>query len=76
MHMQLLRTTVRLSPPLKKAAEKKAFEMNTTFQALLEKALESYLQQDSRRSAQKLIFRDRNLGVPLDELNREDLYAD
>lgn len=76
MHMQLLRTTVRLTPPLKKAADKKALELNTTFQALLERALENYLQQDSRRIAQKLIFRDRNLGAPLDELSREDLYAD
>ncbi len=74
--MQLQRTTVRLHPHLKKAAERKALELDITFQSLLEKALDLYLKQASRRTARKIVFKDRNLGVPLDQLDRETIYAD
>lgn len=74
--MQLIRTTVRFRQPLKRAAEQKALELSITFQALLERALEKYLQQESYHKAQKLVFRDKNIGVPLDQLTREDIYAD
>ena len=74
--MQLTRTTVRFRSPLKKAAEMKAVELDITFQALLERALELYLNQESYKKARKLVFRDKNIGVPLDHLNREDIYAD
>lgn len=74
--MQLTRTTVRLKPPLKKAAELKALELDITFQALLERAIEKYLQDESYIKAQTLIFKDRKLGAPLDDLIREELYVD
>lgn len=74
--MQLIRTTVRLRPQIKKAAELKALKLNVTFQALLEKALEMYLNQESRRHARKLVFKARDIGAPLDQLDREAIYAD
>lgn len=74
--MQLTRTTVRLTPQLKRAAEAKALELNLTFQAVLSQALELYLSAEGRRKTKRIIFRERNLGVPLDNLNRDDLYAD
>ncbi|HYD34747.1 MAG TPA: hypothetical protein VD999_01625 [Vitreimonas sp.] len=74
--MQLIRTTIRLRPQLKKAAEMKALKLNMTFQALLEKAIEAYLSQESRQQAQKLVFKARDLGTPLDQLDREAIYAD
>ena len=51
--MQLTRTTVRFRSPLKKAAEMKAVELDITFQALLERALELYLNQESYKKARK-----------------------
>jgi len=74
--MHLIRTTVRLNPPLKKAAEMKALELNITFQALLERAVEKYLQYESSQKAKKLVFKSRSMGSPLDDLTREDIYAD
>ncbi len=74
--MQLVRTTIRLTPQLKKTADLKAFRSNTTFQSLVEKALDNYLNQESRHHAQKLVFKDKNIGVPLDQLSREDIYVD
>jgi len=74
--MQLARTTVRLHPQIKKAAEMKALELDMTFQAFLEKAIEIALRQESHRSALKLVFKDRNMGVALDQLDREDIYVD
>jgi hypothetical protein len=74
--MQLIRTTIRLKAPLKQAAEKKALELNVSFQTLLHQALESYLKHESRRKAQRIVFHAQDLGVPLDKLSREDIYAD
>ncbi|HEX7017540.1 MAG TPA: hypothetical protein VF209_01375 [Patescibacteria group bacterium] len=74
--MQLSRTTVRLRPQLKKAAELKALNLNLTFQALLEKALEMYLSQESRRQAKKIVFHARSVGTYPETLTREDIYAD
>jgi hypothetical protein len=76
MHMPLARTTIRLETQLKKAAEKRALELDLSFQALLEKALRSYLRQDSKVQAKKLVFKARDLGKPLDQLTRDDIYAD
>ena len=74
--MQLTRTTVRLQPQIKKAAERKALELDISFQALLEKAVEAYLYQESQHKAHQLVFHDKKMGVPLDQLDREDIYAD
>lgn len=74
--MQLVRTTIRIQQPLKKAAEKKAQELDISFQLLLTKALEQYLAQKSKVKAQSIVFDDKNIGVALDNLSREDIYAD
>jgi hypothetical protein len=74
--MNLTRTTVRLPEPLKKAAVTKALELNITFQDLVSQALSSFLNQMSRKKAKKIVFPSHDLGVPLDNLTREDYYAD
>ncbi len=74
--MQLLRTTVRLHPALKKTATAKALELDISFQDLLGKALEDYLRNGSRQKARKIVFQSRSLGRPLDNLDREKIYAD
>lgn len=74
--MNLQRTTVRLEPTLKKAAERKALELDITFQDLFSEALRQYLQKKAFTKAKKLVFHTQSLGTPLDNVSREDLYAD
>lgn len=74
--MQLIRTTVRLRPDLKKAAERKALEEETTFGHIVHCALEDYLARAATRKARRLVFHTHDLGVPLDHLTRDDYYAD
>jgi len=54
----------------------KALRLDITFQALLERAIKSYLSQESLHQAKKLVFKDKDLGTPLDQLDREAIYAD
>lgn len=74
--MQLTRTTVRLNPTIKKAAQTKAIDMNVSLQDLFNKALENYLQQLAEKKAEKLVFHSQDMRVKLDKLSREDIYAD
>ena len=74
--MHLVRTTIRLRPDLKRAAERKALEEDTTLQALMHQALSDYLTHTARQNAQRLVFRTHDLGVPLDNLTRDDYYPD
>ncbi|MEK7544137.1 MAG: hypothetical protein AAB557_04665 [Patescibacteria group bacterium] len=74
--MQLIRTTFRLRPDLKKAVERKALEEDTTFQAIAHRALEDYLAKAAMRKAQRLVFHTHDLGVPLDNLTRDDYYPE
>lgn len=74
--MKLLRTTVRLQEHVKKAAEKRALEENTTLQDLLQRALLEYLDQAARRKAKRFIFHSHDLGLPLDNLRRKDYYPE
>lgn len=74
--MQLIRTTLRLKENLKKRAEKKAFDENVSLQAIFNAALELYLDQQAKRQAKKIVFKTHDLGVPLDNLRREDFYPD
>ncbi|MEX0896113.1 MAG: hypothetical protein WDZ94_04245 [Patescibacteria group bacterium] len=76
MQLEPTRTTIRLSPPLKKAAQKKAVELDISFQTLLSKALQRYLEYEAKKEAKKIVFRSKDIGVPLDNLTREDIYAD
>ncbi len=72
--MQLVRTTLRLPEYLKKAAERKALEESTTFQDILNRALENYMKEEGKKIAKKIVFKTHNLGVPLDNLTRDDYY--
>lgn len=74
--MQLVRTTIRLREPLKKAAERIALEENTTLQEIFNRALENYMQQEGRKEAKKIVFITHDLGAPLDNLRRKDYYPD
>lgn len=70
----LVRTTLRLEENIKRSAEKKAHEDNTTLQEIFNRALEEYLQKDAKKQAKKIIFKTHDLGVPLDNLRRKDFY--
>lgn len=72
----LVRTTLRLEENLKKSAQRKALEEDTTLQDIFNKALESYLQNQAKDKARKIVFKAKDLGVPLDNLTRSDFYPD
>ncbi|MBI2613295.1 MAG: hypothetical protein HYW62_00765 [Candidatus Levybacteria bacterium] len=74
--MQLIRTTLRLKENLKKRAEKKAFDENTSLQAIFNSALEQYLEKDAKKQAKRIVFKTHDLGVNLDNLRREDFYPE
>lgn len=74
--MELVRTTLRLKPNLKKAAERKALEEDMTLQEIFNDALEKYLEQEGRKEARKIVFGTHRLGAPLDNLTRDDYYPD
>jgi hypothetical protein len=73
--MQLVRTTLRLKPNLKKAAERKALDNNTTLQEIFNNALEDYLSKHAQAKAKKIVFKTYNIGKPLDNLTRADYYS-
>lgn len=72
----LIRTTLRLEENLKKSAERKALEEDTTLQDIFNKALESYLQNQAKKKAKKIVFITHNLGKALDNLTRKDYYPE
>ncbi|CAN5210666.1 hypothetical protein BH09PAT2_BH09PAT2_10180 [soil metagenome] len=74
--MQLVRTTVRLEKQLKKAVQKIVLEEDTTFQRILNHALKDYIEKKARKGIRKLKFPSINLGVPLDNLSRDDIYGE
>lgn len=74
--MQLQRTTLRLKSYLKKAAEEKALEENTSLQEIFNQALAAYLETDAKNKAKKIVFRTHDLGVNLDNLTRSNYYDD
>ncbi len=76
LHMQLIRTTLRLKENLKKQAEKRAIDENTSLQAIFNHALEKYLEKDAKNQAKKIVFKTHDLGVALDNLTRKDFYPD
>lgn len=73
--MVLIRTTLRLKEDLKKTAERKALEEDTSLQEVLNRALERYLQEEAKKKAKEIIFKTHSLGVPLDNLTRDDFYT-
>ena len=72
----LLRTTLRVKENLKKAAEYRALEENTTLQEIFNRALERYIEEGEKKEARKIVFKPHRLGVPLDNLTRDDYYSD
>lgn len=70
----LIRTTLRLEENLKKSAERKALEEDTTLQEIFNRALEEYLKNQAKRRAKKITFITHDLGEPLDNLTRDDYY--
>lgn len=74
--MNLIRTTLRLKEHLKKNAERKALEEDTTVQEILNRALENYLEKEGKKTAKKIVFKTHDLGEPLDKLTRDDFYSD
>ncbi len=74
--MDMIRTTLRLDPRLKKDAEKQAIENGTTLQALFNDALEVYLNNKAKTKAKKIVFHTHDLGEPLDNLSRGDYYPE
>jgi hypothetical protein len=72
--MQIARTTIRIKTELKKKAQKRALEGNTTLQEIVNNALRVYLAKEKPKKYRKLI--SFNLGVPLDNLTRDDIYGD
>ena len=72
----LVRTTLRIQDYLKKDAQRKALEEDTTLQDIFNKALESYLQNQAKRQAKKIVFKTHNLGEKLDNLTRKDYYPE
>lgn len=71
--LPLTRTTLRLNSRLKRIAEERARQSNTTLQDVFNQALEEYLDRTAKRQA-KLIFHSHSLGRPLDNLTRDDYY--
>lgn len=72
--MQQVRTTLRLRKDLKKQADDMAHAQETTLQAIFNKALENYLNQEDKKEAKKIVFKTHDLGVALDNLTRDDYY--
>lgn len=72
----LMRTTLRIEENLKKIAELKALEEDTTLQEIFNLALKEYLEKSARQNAKKIIFKTHHLGEPLDNLTRDDFYPD
>ena len=54
----LVKTTLRLKENLKKSAERKALEGDTTLQEVINSALENYLEKESRKPQLSLGFAD------------------
>jgi hypothetical protein len=72
--MNLTRTTLRINSNLKRAAEKRAAEQDTTLQAIFNDALAQYLDKQGKIKAQQIVFHTHDLGKPLDNLERDDYY--
>ena len=72
----MVKTTLRLQDSLKRAAQQQAIEEDTTLQDIINQALEQYLRKAAKQSAKKIVFKTHDLGVPLDNLTRDDYYPD
>lgn len=74
--MNLIRTSLRIEAPLKKGAEELALRNNITLQKVMNDSLRAYLSGQAQKKAKKIVFQSRDLGINVDNLTREDYYAD
>ncbi len=74
--MQLIRTTIRLPQQMKTAVEITAIKQRTTFQPIVTQAISQYMQKNTTKNLKKIKFMSKNLGSSLDNLTREEIYAD
>lgn len=72
----LVRTTLRIKENLKKSAEQRALQDDVTLQEIFNRALEHYLENEAKKEAKKIVFKTHDLGIPLDNLTRDDFYDD
>ena len=72
----LIRTTLRIEENLKRTAELKALDEDTTLQAIFNRALEEYLKNQAKKKSKKIKFITHNLGTALDNLRRKDYYPE
>lgn len=72
----LVRTTLRIKEDLKRSAERRAVEEDTTLQDIFNRALENYLLTQVKKDAKKIVFKTHNLGESLDNLTRDDFYPE
>ncbi len=76
LSMNLTRTTLRLDTSLKRAAQKQAYDEDTTLQAIFNDALRQYFDKQAKKKAHDIVFRSRNIGSGLDHLERGDYYPE
>ena len=74
--MKLTRTTIRIQTDLKKAAEKVAIDMDTSFQDVVNRALEDFIEKLEEKKVKKIIFKTHDFGEPIDNLVRDDFYPE
>jgi ABC-type proline/glycine betaine transport system ATPase subunit len=72
----MTRTTLRIQDDLKRAAQRRALEEDTTLQDVFNRALNQYLQTAAKSDAKKIVFITHDLGEPLDNLRRSDYYPE
>jgi hypothetical protein len=72
--MELARTTLRLRDGLKREAQARALESDTTLQDVFNQALQEYLDRAAKKKARTIHFKTHDLGMPLDNLTRSDFY--
>lgn len=74
--MQLIRTTLRLDKNLKKEIEILALKEGLNFQKIVSIALNNHLKNSAKNEAKSFFIPSHDLGVPLDNLTRDDYYDD
>lgn len=74
--MQIKRTTIRLDQQLEKEVKKTSLEIGLSFQEMVNLALKDYIKKTKTNKIKKIIFETKEMGVNLDNLTRDDIYAD
>lgn len=74
--MQIKRTTIRLDHQLEKEVKKTSLEIGLSFQEMVNLALKDYIKKTKTNKIKRIIFETKEMGVNLDNLTRDDIYAD